>query len=543
MESEKSMDDTNSRLESIGLVGPSRRGFLAGTAGLGLLTLAACSGGSSGTSPAAAAASSKPKRGGVLKAAIPEEPFPYAYDMARVGSSTGTERVAYLAYNGLTNVDANNKVVGELAESIETPTPTRYIFNLRKGVTFHDGTKFDAAAAKANFDRIQSPTTQSPRRIAVIDSVSVLGPYQLEIKLKHPYAGFLGQIRRAKMPMQSPTAVAKYATGDPFKASVGTGGYKLMTYKKGDGIGLDRFEEYWAETNYFDQIAIKIIPSQPTALEALMSGQMDFIRVGPDSVATLKGNSQVRVDKADDTFVDYLSFNHNIAPFDKLEVRQAFSQAIDRAGLVNAIYHGTAEVAHGPLAPGFADYYKSYEDVTAQKFDVAAAKASLAAGGYDTSSTITFDSFTDVPFAAEAEVVQQALKAIGVNSKLRTADFASFATNFYDKRTYTIGNSQWNGSVDPDEVLTNLYGPEDGTTSNSTNAVDPQMTKLMDAGRSTTDPAKRAEIYQEAGQRAADQAYYAYLCFPQVLAGLSTKVQGYKSTIGGGWPIDVCWFA
>jgi peptide/nickel transport system substrate-binding protein len=91
-------------------------------------------------------------------------------------------------------------------------------------------------------------------------------------------------------------------------------------------------------------------------------------------------------------------------------------------------------------------------------------------------------------------------------------------------------------------VLTNLYGPEDGTTSNSTNAVDPVMAQLITAGRSTTDVAKRADIYHQASQRAAEQAYYAFLSFPKVLAGLSTKVQGYKSTIGGGWPIDVCWF-
>lgn len=539
------MDDTDARLARLGLVAPTRRGFLAGAAGLGVLaTLAACGAGGStaSTSTSGAIATGKPKRGGVLKAAIPEEPFPHAYDMAVVGSSTGTERVAYLAYNGLTNVNQNNEIVGELAESIETPAPTRYIFNLRKGVTFHDGTPFNAAAVKANFDRIQSPKTNSPRRISVIDQVKVLGPYQVEMTLTHPYAAFLGLLRRTKIPMQSPTAVEKYAASDSFKASVGTGGYQLTSYTKGNGVELKRFDSYWAQTNYFDGISIKIIPSQPTAIEALISGGMDFVRVGPDSVASLKNNSNVRVDAADDTFVDYLSFNQKVAPFDKLEVRQAFSEAIDRAGLVNAIYHGLAEEAHSPLAPGFAQFYASDATVVAQKYDATAAKASLAAGGYDTGSKITFNSFTDVPFAAEAQVIQQALSSIGVNTNLRTQDFTSFATLFYDQRTYTIGNSQWNGSVDPDEVLTNLYGPEDGTTSNSTNAVDPVMAQLITAGRSTTDVAKRADIYHQASQRAAEQAYYAFLSFPKVLAGLSTKVQGYKSTIGGGWPIDVCWF-
>jgi ABC-type transport system substrate-binding protein len=270
---------------------------------------------------------------------------------------------------------------------------------------------------------------------------------------------------------------------------------------------------------------------------------MDFIRIAPESVARIKGNPQVRLDAGDDTFVDYLSFNQKVAPFDKLEVRQAFSQAFDRDGLVSAIYAGLAEPGHGPLARGFGSYYQPLDTVAAQKYDPTAAKASLQKGGYDTGSTIRFDTFTDAPFDKEADVLAQALTSIGVKTSLRKADFTSFATVFYDQRKYTIGNSQWNGSVDPDEVLTNLYGPEDGTTSNSTNAVDPEMAKLIAAGRATTDPAKRAEIYQAAGQRAAEQCYYAFLCFPKVLAGLSSKVQGYHSRIGGGWPIDECWFA
>jgi peptide/nickel transport system substrate-binding protein len=526
-------------------IGPlTRRGLLAGSVGLGLsAALAACGGGSSTNPSGAGAASGKPKRGGVLHAAIPEEPFPNAYDMARVGSSTGTERVAYLAYSGLVKVDPTGKIVGELAQNIDTPSATRYVFDLRQGVTFHDGTKLDAAAVKANFDRIQDPKTKSPRRSALIESVNVLGPYQLEIRLAQPYAAFLGQLRRNKMPIQSPTAVEKYAASDPFKASVGTGGYKFVSYRKGDGVTLDRFDGYFGDTNYFDQIVIKIIPSQPTAVQALMAGEMDFIRIAPESVAAIKGNPQVRLDAANDTFVDYLSFNQKVAPFDKLEVRQAFSQAIDRAGLVNAIYTGLAEPGHGPLASGFGSYYEALDDVAAQKYDLTAAKASLQAGGYDTGSTIRFDTFTDAPFDKEADVIQQALVAIGVKSELRKQDFTSFATLFYDQRNYTIGNSQWNGSVDPDEVLTNLYGPEDGTTSNSTSAVDPEMTKLIAAGRTELDPAKRAEIYHQAGRRAAEQAHYAFICYPKVLAGLSTKVQGYQSRIGGGWPIDECWFA
>lgn len=526
------------------LIAPTRRGFLAGSAGIGLLALAGCgSGTAAGNSPGAAAATTKPKRGGVMTAQIPEEPFPHAYDMAVVGSSTGTERVAYLAYNGLTNVNASGEVVGELAETIENPSPTRYIFNLRKGVNFQDGTKLDAKAVKFNFDRIQSPKTQSPRKIAVIDSVNVLGPYQVEILLNQPYAPFLGAIRRTKIPIQSPTAVERYAATNSFKASVGTGGYKFVSYTKSVGVELERFDGYWAQTNYFDRISLKIIASQPTALQALLSGELQFIRIAPESIASIKGNQQVRLDAANDTFVDYLSFNQKVPPFDKLEVRQAFSEAIDRAGLVKAIYYGTAVVGHGPLAKGFGPYYSALDNVAVEQYDLSGAKAALKAGGYDTSSSIIFDTFTDVPFAQEAQVIQQALAQVGIKSTLRTTDFPTFATRFYDQRNYTIGNTQWNGSVDPDEVLFNLYGPEDGTTSNSTNAVDPQMTKLIAAGRATTDVAKRTEIYHEASVRAAEQAYYAFLCYPQVLAALSSTVQGYKSRIGGGWPLDVCWFA
>lgn len=84
-------------------------------------------------------------------------------------------------------------------------------------------------AVKADFDRIHDPKTQSRRRMAVIDSVNLLGLYQVEILLNRAYAAFLGEIRRTKIPVQSPTAVERYAATNSFKASVGTGGYKFIS--------------------------------------------------------------------------------------------------------------------------------------------------------------------------------------------------------------------------------------------------------------------------------------------------------------------------
>jgi peptide/nickel transport system substrate-binding protein len=520
----------------------TRKGFIAGAIGAGAAIWAGCgSSETGGTAKPNGAPTGKPKRGGTFRAALTEEPFPAAFDMGKMGLSTSTASVAYLAFNGLVDFDAKGEVIGDLAESWERTNPTTFVFELRKGVVFHDGTPVDAKAVKAHFDRVQDPKTKSPRAIPILESCRARGTHTLEMRLSKPFAPFLALLRRFNMPIQSPTAVEKFAASDPFKASVGSGPYKFVSYRKGDGVTLERFEDYWKDTNYFDGFEFKIVPTQTTQVEALMNGDFDFIIATPESVDRVKSNPQITLVPTDANAVGYLVFNQKRAPFDKLEVRQAFSNAVDRDGIVNAIYHGAAKAAHGPLSPGFGPFYTDLSDVTAQQFDLEAGKKALASAGFDMASTVNFESFTETPWQQQADVMQQSLTSMGVKTKLHKADLASFASAVFDQRNYTIANCEWNTAVDPDETMTPMLGPGEGY--NPTGLNDPKLAKLIDEGRHTYDQDKRVEIYHEASRHAAEQAYYAYTVHPQRMLAFSSRVQGFEHRNGTVYPVDECWFA
>ncbi|MCC6943396.1 MAG: hypothetical protein IT335_02400, partial [Thermomicrobiales bacterium] len=176
-------------------------GYSAATA-LGIV------GANAGAGLRSAAAQDDPQSGGVLLVSTSEEPFAPAFD-SHVTTSLLTGRIGYLAYNGLVNVDSDRNVIPDLAESWENPDSQTYVFHLREGVTFHDGTPFDAEAVKFNIERVLDPATASSRAadFALIDEIEIVDPFTIRLHLSAPFAPMLSAFRRSNLAIISPTAI------------------------------------------------------------------------------------------------------------------------------------------------------------------------------------------------------------------------------------------------------------------------------------------------------------------------------------------------
>jgi peptide/nickel transport system substrate-binding protein len=318
--------------------------------------------GGAGTS---AAAQEEPKPGGVLLVSTSEEPFAPAFDV-HVTSSLLTTRIGYLAYNGLVDVDAERNVVPDLAESWEIPDPQTYVFRLRQGVKFHDGTDFNADAVKFNIERVLNPDTASFRAadFEPIETIEVVDPHTLRLKLKTPYAPMLSNFRRSNLGIISPTAIQQHAGTDFFNASIGTGPFRFVSYARGDRVVLERYDEHFAGPAYLDGIEVRIVPEQSTALAALQTGALHYMmQTNQEFGPQIESNPDLQLLTTPSTIWDFLAFNVEREPFTDKRVRQAFSMAIDREGIAEGIYKGLALPAQGAISPAFGAFYRDNSDI------------------------------------------------------------------------------------------------------------------------------------------------------------------------------------
>lgn len=522
----------------------TRRQVLVAGAAAGALALTGCGsgGGTSSRGTSAPQDEGTPQRGGELRIPLTQEPIAPAFDMGtRAAGSVGTASLSTLAYNGLIDV-VDGKVVPQLAQSWEQPSPTRYVLDLRTDVEFHDGTPFDAAAVKANFDRLLAPGSEAVNLPPFLESVAVLGPHQVEFTLAQPAATFLGSLRRGRVMMMSPTAVAEFAQSDPFKASVGTGPYVFSEYRPGDRIRLERFDGYWAETNYLDAITFTIIPTTSTQIQAFLAGEFDLIGVVPAQVGQVTRDPNVVIHEFVGNTFNYLTFNQGIAPFDDPDVRRGFSAALDREGIAQGVYNGYAEPASGPFSPAIGDAYQDLSDVVAQSYAPEEAAEFLRGAGFDLGTSVRFDSFTQAPWGAEADAMQAQLQEIGLSIDLQKQDFGSWADLIYTAKDFTMFNSgQTTRTVDPDEVIYPLVHSKGDL--NVFGLADPELDSLLDQARVEADPGIRAEMYHDIARNVAENAHAAFTVWPKEIMAASQNVKGLTFYAGGTHAAEGCWLS
>jgi peptide/nickel transport system substrate-binding protein len=241
-----------------------------------------------------------PKRGGTLHVSFAEWPKNLHNQI-----DSGTEGV-YVQVNmrdALLNIDANGNIVPGLAKELpEMPDDVTYIFQLREGVKFHNGTDFDCDDVLYTYDRLLGKiegekSTQAPRYSGHMESVECLDKYTVKITLKAPWEDFINLMAFDKyQDMLSREAVEELGDDYGLTGAVGTGPFKFKEWVKGDHITLVRNEDYWGEPPYLDEIVYKAIPEESTRILSFLTGETDLMLDPPlKDVAALDEDPKVRV--------------------------------------------------------------------------------------------------------------------------------------------------------------------------------------------------------------------------------------------------------
>ncbi len=398
---------------------------------------------------------------------------------------------------------------------------------LRPNVKFHDGAAFDAAAAKANIDRARTlPESLRRSELATVDSVEVVDPLTIALKLKQRDATLLSQLADRAGMMMSPASLS----GDVAARPICSGPYKFVERVQNDRIVLEKFADHWEAANYsFDRVIYRSIPDTTVRLANLRSGELDMLeRLAATDVKSAQADRTLRVIFTPG--LGYQGITLNLAngdaantPFGKdKRVRQAFSLAIDRAVINQVVFENTHPPTIQPFPPS-SPYYR--KDIPVPGRDVAKARALLREAGV-TAPLKLEAMITNNPVDAQlGQVIQAMVQEAGFDLQLRSMEFASQLRDQQQGR-FQLSRVGWSGRIDPDGNVHPFWttggGQNDGKYSNA------EMDRLLNAARAVYDPVERKKLYDAAQDIAFDEMPLLYLYNQPWYFATSTRLTGFQ---------------
>ena len=496
-----------------------------------VLVLSACSTAASG------------KKGGTFVLGLVAEPT--SLDPATL-TDINSMRILSSIYDTLVQFDENGFDLkpGLATKWTVTPDGLNYTFELRKGVKFHDGTAFNAAAVKFNFDRMLDPKNQyantgpfpfggfyygSIKETKVVDESTVV------LVLAQPYSPLLNSLTLNQGRIVSPDAVKKSGK-DYGQSPVGTGPFKFSEWQHGVRVVVTRNDDYWNGAPLLDKIVFRPIPDEQTRYTELKSGNADaIVDVPPDNVAQVKSDSKFKFIEQPGPHIWWVTLNMQKAPFDKVAVRQAMMYAINRDAISKDILKGTGTVATGPIPPSIKWAYT--DDVTKYAYDPTKAKQMLADAGYASGLKLTFwipesGSGMQSP-KSMATAIQGDLAKIGVTVDIKTFEWGAYLNKYGAGFGTDADMAAMSFMLDPGDPAPYLGLVADSAASapagfNGGYYKSATVDKLLHEALATTDQAQRGKLYQQVSQQMSKDVPWIFIDNQIQNAAFSTKVHDLK---------------
>ncbi|MFC8450134.1 ABC transporter substrate-binding protein [Kitasatospora sp. NPDC057223] len=450
--------------------------------------------------------------------------------------------------------DEKGEIRPWLAASWEAaPDGLSWTVKLRTDVVFSDGTPLDAAAVKANIERVQDPATlSSTGRLALAKVASVQAPdtSTVVIKLSTPDSALLESLSQVWLPIESPAGFTRGLAGN-CEQPIGTGPFQVQNWARQDAVTLVRNPHFntpapgAAHTGpaRLDKIVWRFVPDSTTRFAALQSGQVHVIdTIAPQHAVAAKSDPALSVTIASRPGEPVeLELNTRRAPFDDLKVRQAFFASADIKSALASVYIGTVSQATSLLSSAT----RHAVPATAQAYDPAKAAALLDEAGWsgrDTAGYRTKDGkrLTAVlPYSAfiplEAAVYEQiqatALKS-GFEVKLQPLETAAWWTVnntwdydaipvYYTKNSADVLRITYHSAANADAKPGTYHA-------NTVHLANPELDALLDQASQVSDDARRAELYKQAQQLITAGAYTLPVYEQQTRLGQRSNVHGLR---------------
>jgi peptide/nickel transport system substrate-binding protein len=445
-------------------------------------------------------------------------------------TDSATEVLNKNLYNNLVRFNAKMEIVPDLAQRWEvSPDGLTWTFSLREGVTFHDGTAFNAGAVKTCFDRLLDEKTGSPRRsvLSMIKAIEVLGPTRLKITTAYPTGSFLQQLAHPVGAIISPSGMAKFGK-DLSRNPVGTGPFRLVEWSSGDRIVMEANASYFEGPAAVKRLVWKIVPEDSTRTMLIESGQADVaFRIPVADVARLRGKPDLGVLEGPTVMTMYVALNNSRGPLKDPRVRQAINYAVQKDVLVKDIVGGMGIVADAPISQSTWGYAR----IGAYPFDREKAKALLRQAGYPNGFELELWSTVGryLMDRQVAENLQAQLGEVGITLKIRPWEFQALMSEV-KKGQFDAVLLGWSPSTgDADQGLYPVFhSSQFPPNSNRAFYSNPKVDKLLVDARQATNASVRLDLYRQAEQLIMDDAAWLFLFYPKQVVLTRAIVKGVE---------------
>ncbi|HLI10386.1 MAG TPA: ABC transporter substrate-binding protein [Alphaproteobacteria bacterium] len=430
----------------------------------------------------------------------------------------------------LFDITPDLKIVPQLAASYQwAPDNKSVTIKLRQGVLFQDGTPLNAEAVKFNIERdLNLKGSNRKSEISAVKGVEVIDDQTVKLDLSSPFSPLLAALTDRAGMMVSPKAAK--AEGENFAAHpVCAGPYKFVERVAQDHITVEKFDKYWNKGHIFiDRIEYRTIVDAAVRVANLQAGSLDFMeRLQPSDVAAVRNNPNLEVASIPE--IGYIGITANIGNGARAasifgkdpRVRQALSLAIDRKALVQAVYNGEYLPGDQPFSPVSPWFDKNFP---VPGPDIAKAKQLLKEAGHS-NPTIELMVPTTSDDQQVAQVIQAMAQQAGITIKIKAVEFATSLDREQqgDFEAYQIG---WSGRVDPDGNLYTFLACKGNL--NYGRYCNPEVDKLLDQARETSDTAARKKLYDEVDAIAQRDLPIIYLYNRKWIYGYTKKLTGFK---------------
>lgn len=521
----RSQDDTRFDLpEPERTAGWSRRDWLA-RSGLAAASLASGALGLAG----AAGAQAQARPGGILKIAAPANPTTMDPSTGRHGND---HVFLFPVFDTLIDMDlATLMPKPGIAESWSQPDPLSFVLNIRSGVVFHDGTPCDAEAVRFNLERSRTDERSNVKiDLSSVSAVSVTGPNQVTLKLNKADSVIPMTLADRAGMMSSPASLKKLGK-ESDRVAVGTGPWKLVSWKDNEKLVYARNPQYWRKgLPLLDRLEMSVITEVNTGLRTVISGQNDFIYLLAPQQKPVVERAKLQLVQGNTLATWQIYLNYAKAPLDNPKVRLAMCHAVDRVEFNRLTMAGLAEPTVQTLPKGHWAFDPSLEGSYAH--DPALARRLLAEAGHADGLEIECFAANDQRSQQRQEVLIEQYRKSGIRMKFISVPANELGAKFMGEKQGHAALSIYSGRADPSQFFSIMFDKTSFINASRMEGV-PGLEAAMLAARSAADMDERRKAVQKVLRMVNEAALYVPLILQPELDAMTAKVKGFKPNILG----------